>query len=168
MTVTDHDETTIALGMSWHELRIIHQALNEVCNGLSIPDFASVFGVAKADVEGMLERTSDALEAQRAPSQSLTDADREMEAEESRNEREYRAKSAAARTLAVMMRIAANGDKGALVTISLVELCILVRVLHEVRKRVDVRAFHARMSAWPAEADQLLEEMRAVIAAHGT
>jgi hypothetical protein len=167
MTVTDHDETTIALAMSWHELRIIHQALNEVCNGLSIPDFASVFGVAKADVEGMLERTDDALEPQRAPSQSLTDADREMEAEESRNEREYRAKSAAARTLAVMMHITANGDKGALVTVSFVELRILANVLHEVRNRLDVRDYHTRMGAWPAEADQLLEEIRAVIAAHG-
>jgi hypothetical protein len=50
------DAPLVNLKLSQDEVRILHQALNEICNGLDIPEFHPRMGVHKSEVLDLMER----------------------------------------------------------------------------------------------------------------
>ena len=63
MKILKAQEGLFAITASKEELRILDQALNEVCNGLPLHDFENRLGAAHADVCRLLDQTSVALNA---------------------------------------------------------------------------------------------------------
>ncbi len=53
---------TYRLDLTDVELSVICNCINEACNGLSIPEFATRVGASREDVEAMLCRLSAALD----------------------------------------------------------------------------------------------------------
>jgi len=52
--------------LSIQELRIINNALNEVCNGLDIHEFATRMGANREDAEMLLERVGSLIDTMRS------------------------------------------------------------------------------------------------------
>jgi hypothetical protein len=42
--------------LSWNELRLINNALNEVCNGLDVLEFVTRLGTSRAEARALLDR----------------------------------------------------------------------------------------------------------------
>ncbi len=53
----------IHIAFSRSEAKILHQALNEVCNGLSLPEFETRMGANRDEVENLLSRLTEILDA---------------------------------------------------------------------------------------------------------
>ena len=51
----------VQLIVTWAELDILRQCLNEVCNGIGIPEFETRIGAQVADVRAMLRSLGDAV-----------------------------------------------------------------------------------------------------------
>jgi hypothetical protein len=58
---TSRDSAQVEL--TEEELTILNNALNEVANGLDIPEFATRMGVERDDVRWLLQQLREALEA---------------------------------------------------------------------------------------------------------
>lgn len=63
VVVTEH---SITLQFAVDELETIHQALNEVCNGLTIVDFEARLGVPREDAERLMRQLRESVERARA------------------------------------------------------------------------------------------------------
>jgi hypothetical protein len=53
----------IYIAFTRSEAQIIHQALNEVCNGLSLPEFETRMGANREEVQNLLVRLTEVLDA---------------------------------------------------------------------------------------------------------
>jgi hypothetical protein len=64
MIVKSRNGDRVTLEASVGELRLLNNALNEVCNGVDIPDaaFATRVGGSRADAEALLKVVAGALE----------------------------------------------------------------------------------------------------------
>ena len=51
----------IALSVTEDELRILNNALNEVCHGIDVPEFATRMGATLAEVQALLARINGML-----------------------------------------------------------------------------------------------------------
>ena len=49
-------DTTATLTLSLDQLRIIHQALNEVCNALAVPDFETRLGASREEAGAIMRQ----------------------------------------------------------------------------------------------------------------
>jgi hypothetical protein len=54
--------TNMTLALSDEELYIVHQALNEVCNGISLFEFSTRMGAEREEVRELLRSVGDALD----------------------------------------------------------------------------------------------------------
>ena len=61
MTVLSVQEERVTLQLSIDELLMIHNALNEVCNGIEVPEFHARMGAEREQVHLLLSRVSAAL-----------------------------------------------------------------------------------------------------------
>jgi hypothetical protein len=52
MEIQAYDEEKIEIALTGHEFAVIHQCLNEICNGFVVPDFQRRIG---ADIEVVAE-----------------------------------------------------------------------------------------------------------------
>ncbi len=56
----------ITLSLSRDELLILHQALNEVLNGLEVPELSTRMGGEQADIAALMRHLKSAVEARSA------------------------------------------------------------------------------------------------------
>ena len=68
MEVLREDRRAAEVRLTADELSIINNALNEVCHGVDLPDFASRIGVARPAAERLLAAVGALLRRQAAPS----------------------------------------------------------------------------------------------------
>ena len=56
MNVLRQDASGITILLSDEELLIVNNALNEICNGIDVPEFATRIGVERSEAERLLEQ----------------------------------------------------------------------------------------------------------------
>jgi hypothetical protein len=56
MQVRECDEAHAVLHLSRNELILLNNALNEVCNGLDLPDFATRLGAERGELQKLLRQ----------------------------------------------------------------------------------------------------------------
>jgi hypothetical protein len=62
MQVRQSDESHVVLDLSRNELILLNNALNEVCNGLDLPDFSTRLGAQRGELEALFRQIKAALE----------------------------------------------------------------------------------------------------------
>lgn len=62
MDLIDIDNNTADINISFDELLVISNSLNEVCNGLDQFDFETRMGVSNADVQALLSKISSIID----------------------------------------------------------------------------------------------------------
>jgi hypothetical protein len=62
MTVLDVQDHDVTLRLSIHELVVINNALNEVCNGIEVPEFRARIGAPPDQVQLLSDSVSAAIE----------------------------------------------------------------------------------------------------------
>jgi hypothetical protein len=62
MRVRESDQTHVVLDLSHNEMIVLNNSLNEVCNGLDLPDFTTRLGAERGEVEALLRQISKALD----------------------------------------------------------------------------------------------------------
>lgn len=62
MKIDNQPDGTFAIRASREDLVILNNALNEICNGLSVPDFETRVGAPLASAERLLEIVGAALD----------------------------------------------------------------------------------------------------------
>ena len=63
MRILSSTRDAITIEFSKDELESINNSLNEVCNGIDVPEFSTRMGATKAEVLDLLHRVSEALDA---------------------------------------------------------------------------------------------------------
>jgi hypothetical protein len=63
MRILSSTRDAITIEFSKDELESINNSLNEVCNGIDVPEFSTRMGATKAEVLELLRRVSEALDA---------------------------------------------------------------------------------------------------------
>lgn len=61
MQVRESDRSRVVVELSHNELILLNNALNEVCNGLDLPDFATRLGAGKDELEALRRQIDGAL-----------------------------------------------------------------------------------------------------------
>ena len=56
MKVLRQDASGITILLSDEELLIVNNGLNEICNGIDVPEFATRIGVERTEAERLLEQ----------------------------------------------------------------------------------------------------------------
>ncbi|HTU19835.1 MAG TPA: hypothetical protein VMG10_17360 [Gemmataceae bacterium] len=62
MQVRESDPSHIVVDLSRNELILLNNSLNEVCHGLSLPDFATRLGAGWDELEALRRQINAALE----------------------------------------------------------------------------------------------------------
>jgi len=62
MQIRKSDEWHIVLDLTHNELIVLNNALNEVCNGLDVPDFSTRLGAQRDELEALFRQIKAALE----------------------------------------------------------------------------------------------------------
>lgn len=62
MQIRKSDESHVVLELAHNELILLNNALNEVCNGLDIPDFSTRLGAQREELEALFRQLKAALE----------------------------------------------------------------------------------------------------------
>ncbi len=62
MQIRESDPSRVVLELTQNELILVNNALNEVCHGLDIPDFATRLGAGWDELEALRRQISKALE----------------------------------------------------------------------------------------------------------
>ena len=62
MEVRETDQSHVVVALSHNELILLNNALNEVCNGLDLPDFSTRLGAGKDELEALLRQVTAALD----------------------------------------------------------------------------------------------------------
>jgi len=62
MQIHQSDESHVLLDLSRNELILLNNTLNEVCNGLDLPDFATRLGAQRGELEALFRQIKEALE----------------------------------------------------------------------------------------------------------
>jgi hypothetical protein len=62
MQIRQSDETHVVLDLTHNELILLNNALNEVCNGLDLPDFSTRLGAQRSELEALFRQIKGALE----------------------------------------------------------------------------------------------------------
>jgi hypothetical protein len=60
------EESGVAIELTKDELLMLNAALNEVCNGVRIPEFQTRLGFEKAEVKELLERIHELIVSMRS------------------------------------------------------------------------------------------------------
>ena len=63
MRIRESTESHIVLELSRNELILVHNALNEVCHGLDLPDFSTRLGAGLDELEALLHQATAALDS---------------------------------------------------------------------------------------------------------
>lgn len=63
MDLIDIDNNSVDVNISFDELLVISNSLNEVCNGLDQFDFDIRMGVSNADVQALLSKVGSIIDA---------------------------------------------------------------------------------------------------------
>ena len=61
-------QTAATVSMTIREVRILKQALNEVCNGLEVTEFSTRMGASREEVDELLKQLGDILDRMRQDS----------------------------------------------------------------------------------------------------
>lgn len=61
MRVANHNPREASVILSKTELRMINNALNEVCHGIDVPEFSTRMGADKREVLKLLHQVADAV-----------------------------------------------------------------------------------------------------------
>ncbi len=56
------NRNSISIELSLHEIMIVHQALNETCNALDLPDFSTRMGAELSEATDLLKQTSQIID----------------------------------------------------------------------------------------------------------
>ena len=62
MEILDITKLKVTLDMTESELLILSSALNEICNGIDVPEFDTRIGASKDDAASLLERVNSLLD----------------------------------------------------------------------------------------------------------
>jgi hypothetical protein len=62
MQVRQSDPSHIVLDLTRNELILVNNALNEVCNGLDLPDFSTRLGAQRDELEALYKQIKAALD----------------------------------------------------------------------------------------------------------
>jgi hypothetical protein len=62
MQIRQSDESHVLLDLSRNELILLNNTLNEICNGLDLPDFSTRLGAQRDELEALFRQIKEALE----------------------------------------------------------------------------------------------------------
>jgi hypothetical protein len=51
--------------LTLHDLYVLHQALNEVCHGIEVPEFSTRMGASREEVLALMKRLGEAIDSRK-------------------------------------------------------------------------------------------------------